>query len=652
MSGEETRREDRLGEVIAGYLRSLEAGKPMDHEEYIRLHPDFADRAARPIRDAHPVDVLPQPFGRYTLLEAIGRGGMGVVYKAHDPTLKREVALKMILTGRFASPDEKACFRFEAEAAASLSHPNIVPIYEVGEEEGQLYFTMKLLDMDGLERRLQAYREDPGKAAALLRTLARAVDYAHQRAILHRDLKPGNVLLDAEGNPQIADYGLARRLDGSRNGISSTGIGVGTLGYMAPEQMEVPGDRLSTAVDVYGLGAILYSLLTGRPPNKAPAQGRWEGPESPRALNAKVDADLQAICLKCLERDPSRRYDSARSLSEDLESWLVGKPIQARPVGPVMRLWRWCRRKPALAGVILLASIILASGAAAGFMVAAFRAARRKVILENNVFMARGMAHQVQLQLQAYSRPVLEAAERPELAELFLKRDAAGLAQFLDRVRSATPTPAFESWLIVDPSGVMIARSPSNKAVGTNVDARDYSRGTKAHFAAGGERGVHVSLVYQSLANNVFMYSLCVPILGPRKELLGVLAASLSTGDTLGLPNWPDVRCRATLVGPFDPGRLPEDPSGPVPEWYILVQEGLSPRAPAIPVADPLLKTLATRSCPRELSNPANAGLAVRNAAVHDPYQKLDGTPSAAWLSGYAPVGNTGFVVIIQQREE
>jgi serine/threonine-protein kinase len=375
-------------------------------------------------------------------------------------------------------------------------------------------------------------------------------------------------------------------------------------------------------------------------------------PVDPRTRNARVDADLAAICLKCLEKDPARRYDAPRSLAEDLENWLEGKSIQARPVGRVVRLLRWCRRKPALAGVIVLASLFLVFATSTGFMVAASRSARRKVILENNVFMAQGVANQVQLKLQDYSRPVLEAAERPELAELFLRRDPPGLAGFLDRMRSATPTPSFESWLIVDPTGVMIARSPSNTAVGTNVDVRDYSRGTKAHVAAGGERGLHISRVYQSLANKVFMYAICVPILGPKRELLGVLAASLSTGDTLGLPNLLDARCKATLVGPFDPGRLPEDPPIRVPEWVILVQEGMSRRDPAIEVVDPMLKAVGVRSCPKELSNPAVAGLSARKAATIDPYQKRDATYSGTWLSGYAPVGNTGFVVIIQQKEE
>jgi len=671
MAGEETSREDRLGEVIAGYLRSLEAGKPADREELLRLHPDLAgdlrsffanhdrmDRAARPIRDAHPVERLPRPFGRYTLQEAIGRGGMGIVYKAYDPTLKRDVALKTDLSGRFASTSEMERFRFEAEAAAGLDHPNIVPIYEVGGEEGQLYFTMKLLEKDSLERRLDAFREDPRKSAQLLLTLARAVRYAHQRAILHRDLKPGNVLLDSEGNPQITDFGLAKRMDGKDDDdIDSPGEPVGTLAYMAPEQTEAQGNRLSTSVDVYGLGAILYALLTGRRPfeGKNAAETllkvRQEEPVNPRALNARVDADLAAICLKCLEKDPVRRYDSARSLAVDLENWLEGKPIQARPVGRIVRVWRWCRRKPALAGVIALATLLFLFATVVACTSVAGKAASRREILNTNVYEARGFASQVQLQLKAYSAPVLETAEQPALVDLLQKHDLRGLSGFLDRSRSSHASPVFESWFVIDLEGVMIARSPTNAAVGTNVGLRDYFRGTLTHVAGGGPREVHISSVYRSIANNLYMYAICAPIVDSDGKLLAVLAASLSTDDTLGLPTPHDERRKATLVGPFDKGRIAGDPPGQAPDWVIVVHEGVKRGEHAVSISDRFLGELGARQCPGDL-HPDSKRRSARNASYADPFQERDPAYQGNWLAGYAPVGNTGFVVIIQQREE
>jgi eukaryotic-like serine/threonine-protein kinase len=273
-------RERRLDEVVAAYVQAVEAGEAPHREALLARHPDLAtalreffadldrvDRAAAPLRAAPyplPVPEALRDFGDYELLEEIGRGGMGVVYKAQQKSLGRDVALKMILSGQLAMSADVERFRREAEAAARLDHENIVPIFEVGEHQGRHYYTMKLYLGGDLARRLPGSREDPNAAADLVAVIARAVHHAHQRGVLHRDLKPGNILLDEGGRPHVADFGLASRLEGPA-GATSSGAVVGTLGYMAPEQALGRRD-LTVAADVYSLGAVLFALLTGRPP--------------------------------------------------------------------------------------------------------------------------------------------------------------------------------------------------------------------------------------------------------------------------------------------------------------------------------------------------------------------------------------------------
>lgn len=307
----------------------------------------------------------------YQIEAELGRGGMGVVYRAVQTELHRPVALKIILAGAHASAAQMERFRAEARAEARLQHPNIVAVYDIGEHDGVPYFSLELVEGGSLSDKARRQPQPPRHAAGLVETLARAVHYAHERGIVHRDLKPANVLLKADGTPKIADFGLAKCLD-DEAGSTRTGALLGTPSYMAPEQASGRHRSVGRTADVYSLGAILYELLVGRPPFLAATildtveQVRTEEPVPPTRLQPRLARDLETICLKCLQKDARRRYESALELAEDLRRFQAGEPIKARPVGNGERLWRWCRRNPRVAGLsAAVALLLLASTAGA-----------------------------------------------------------------------------------------------------------------------------------------------------------------------------------------------------------------------------------------------------------------------------------------------
>jgi serine/threonine-protein kinase len=386
-----------LDEVLAAYLESVETGTAPDPAQLLARYPEWADQLAAFFADQDrfasflkplsapetggesgaletgaSVPAAGEQFGDYELLEEIGRGGMGVVFKARQRSLPRIVALKMILSGQRASPPERERFRLEAEAAARLDHPHIVPTYEVGTYQGLPFYSMRLLPGGNLADRPSPRpltREDQKRTARLLATVAEAVHHAHQRGVLHRDLKPANILLDAEGQPHVADFGLAKRLeeDGASSGrvpATPPGAAVGTPSYMAPEQALGP-KAVTTAADVYSLGCILYELLTGRPPFRAETPLATlldvleRSPPRPSSLCPGLDRDLETVCLKCLEKEPLQRYGSAAALAEDLRRFAAGEPIHGRPTSRLGRLRRWCRRQPLLASTLAALVVVV-----------------------------------------------------------------------------------------------------------------------------------------------------------------------------------------------------------------------------------------------------------------------------------------------------
>jgi serine/threonine-protein kinase len=303
-------------------------------------------------------------FGDYELLEETGRGGQGVVYRARQKSLNRIVALKVIGLAHWATQAHVKRFRMEAEAAAHLDDPRIVPIYEIGERDGACYYSMKFIEGGQLDKIIGSEPMPGRKAAELTSKLAHTLHYAHQHGVLHRDVKPGNILIDAKGEPHLTDFGLARLVE-TESTVTRTLEVLGTPSYMAPEQA-AGNTQITSATDVYGLGAVLYQLLTGHPPfvggttYETVRMVLETHPRQPRLYNPKVDRDLETICLKCLEKEPARRYASAEAVAEEIERFLRHEPIQSRRSSRLERVWLWCRRKPLVASLIAALIMVIA----------------------------------------------------------------------------------------------------------------------------------------------------------------------------------------------------------------------------------------------------------------------------------------------------
>lgn len=393
--------------LLVGCLESLQRGETIDRDALARDFPRFADEIGQFLNDRQLLEQVASDFGdvppshvaisayektlaarsakdefsaggkvryigEYEILEEIARGGMGVVFKARQQKLQRTVALKMILAGRLADTSDIERFQREARAAGRLRHPAIVPVHEIGEHDGRHYFTMDYVDGRSLAEIIREETLAPKAAAQLLRTTAEAVHYAHEQGTVHRDLKPANILLESSGQPQVTDFGLAKMLESvdeeSRAELTASGQILGTPSYMSPEQASGKQELVGPASDIYSLGAILYACLTGRAPFVADSpvdtlmQVMNKEPVSPRDLNPSVPKDLETICLKCLTKEPHKRYGTAQELADDLGRFLEDRPVVARPVSRFSKTLRWCRRNPAVASLLILVLVSMATG--------------------------------------------------------------------------------------------------------------------------------------------------------------------------------------------------------------------------------------------------------------------------------------------------
>jgi len=444
--------------LLVSCLEALHRGETIDRERLTADHPDYAEAIQQFLDDQDllqqaTLQFIPehspkgnnddvrtiaadsQPVapsigdtiryvGDYEILEEIARGGMGVIFKARQLTLKRNVALKMILAGRLASDADVERFQREARTAGRLKHSNIVPIHEVGEHEGHHYFAMDLVEGHSLAELVREETLPPKTAAEIVAKVAEAVDYAHQQGALHRDLKPANILIDDSGEPHITDFGLAklREVDDGddRDELTVSGQVLGTPSYMAPEQASGNSALVGPASDIYSLGAILYSCVAGRAPFVAEStvdtlmQVIKREPVPPRSLNPKVPKDLETICLKCLAKEPHKRYGTAQLLAEDLHRFLQGRSVLARPVGLLERGWRWCKRNPVVSSLAAGLAVVLLLGtlASAGFAWRAEVNRQTAVSRAGELETANNKLEQRRLELQAKTAVIEQANQQ------------------------------------------------------------------------------------------------------------------------------------------------------------------------------------------------------------------------------------------------
>jgi serine/threonine-protein kinase len=634
--------DERLGEVIAAYLRASETGRPVDRKEFIARHPDLgsdlelffsnhddAERLSRPFRElasAVQADWKGHIFGDYEILGEVGRGGMGVVYRAGQRSLNRTVALKMIRAGRLATEEDVKRFRIEATAAASLSHPHIVPIHEFGEHEGQQYFTMELIQGRSLDRHEHDFRSDPREAARLLAIVAEAVHHAHKHRIVHRDLKPANILIDESSQPHITDFGLAMQT-GTGERLTESNIILGTLPYVAPERLSDKVQPLTTSVDIWSLGVILYELITGREPFRGRTQMdtveriRKRDPVAPRAINGNVSRDLEAICLKCLEKEPDRRYGSAFGLARDLERFINREPIEARPARRVERAWSWCRRNPGAAGLVAATAVILLAATYGTVFRMAENAAREDAVEKGLVYTARLVAHLVRHRMEQWGQTVKEAGQSPELRKILeewngfaarhpnesresLIRGEEGkrLQKYCEGLHQASShEPAFENWHLLDREGTLVARTPySPKALGKNFRERDYFQGLLRHMKSAQGGSPHVSGGFRSVSDDHYKFDICWPVLGDRGDFLGVVAIAVGVHSTLGLHDIHDDARKVVLVAPWDSNRSSNDPvlTRKPSDHLLFVHPGYgNPGEDAVGIDIPELSVIGIRKC-------------------------------------------------------
>ncbi len=531
----------------------------------------------------------------YEIERELGRGGMGVVYLARQTKLNRPVALKMILGGAHAGTAEYRRFQAEAEAIARFQHPNILQIYESGEHDGVPYLSLEFCAGGGLDKKLAGTPLLPDAAAELTATLARAVHHAHTQGVLHRDLKPGNVLLTAEGRPKVMDFGLAKRLN-DESGMTRTGVVMGTPSYMPPEQATGRVREIGPASDVYGIGAMLYEFLTGRPPFKAANaletvhQVIEEDPVPPRRLQPMTPRDLETICLKCLEKEPRKRYASAAELADDLARYRQGEPILARSIGRVERVVRWCRRHPVAAGTILT-SVALSLV----FVIGVLSVARtrqdhlRELALRKNASDARHVASTVLLRLQTVGSFVERAAADDALKALIAANDEAGLRAYCQELLKRHDVAKalrggkdpVASWMVLDAKGAILAVSHDEGVKNPLVAGRDYYSGAVEAFRKAGWPVVHLSRGYRSINQKLDKFALASVITEAESDdrIAGVVVLTLATGSSLG-PQLLDGNQAVALALPKDttPAVGPPPEQRPAAEYVLVVHPAYDPQ--------------------------------------------------------------------------
>jgi hypothetical protein len=692
---------DAADEVLAELMQRIDAGQRIDRDALRAAFPEIADDLCAYLDTADRVERMAGPtagslegraqletvvltpfeladpsitprsisgdlsvpdagttFGDYELLEEIARGGMGVVFKARQISLGRIVAVKMILTGRLATRDDVQRFRQEAEAAANLSHEHIVDIYEVGEVDGHHYFSMEYVPGSDLGRLVRHHPLPAEQAAQYLHDVAAAIQFAHDRGILHRDLKPSNVLIDAAGRPQITDFGLAKRVRND-SGLTDTGQIVGTPSYMPPEQAWPGQGDIGPASDVYSLGAILYELLTGRPPFRAATvmdtlvQVLDTEPASPRLLNNKVPRDLETICLKCLIKDPAKRYQTAREMQEELDRFLTGQPIKARPINAAARLVRWSKRNPVAAGLIASSLLLLIVVSALAFSAArTFERQLHDNLRRNLAFVAEHIAHTVSDRLNELASRAVTNAQKPELIAAVRERDTLALAQFMTP-RNGFPDEGLSTettWIVLDPAGRGLMRSPLPEGfVGAEWGFRDYVNACVKDGRWTQAGSYYISRPYHSRLGGLYKFAIMTPVYDPldatarsERRIIGLLGQTFASDADLGVPELHDDVRQTVLVALDDPDQLQGEALAP--SHRIIVHPAYRQRRgkrAEIMSAGPFLDYLRGRR--DESADAPDAG-----PLTDDEY--VDAVSSESGMAAMTPVPRSPFWIVVQER--
>jgi len=653
-------RDDRIDEIIARYLDACESGSGPSVEEILARYPQYEKELREFFTNENLVREALTPRDRpyfgddYDLLEEIGRGGMGVVYKCHQKSLDKVVAIKTIIGGTFVTPEDIERIRKEAQKAAGLRHPNIVTVHQVAQHNGQHFFVMDYIEGKSLADLISGRLPSADEAVRYLKTIAEAIHYGHQRQILHCDLKPANILIDDEGKLYVTDFGLAKRL-GEDGKYVPQSIGGGTAAYMAPEQ--VTGDELTTATDIYGLGGILYALLTGSPPFRGETlpetlrQVREESPVSPRARNPGVDKDLEAICLMCLNKDKNERYGSAYGLVRDIERYQNGEETSARRWTRRECVVGWCRRSPGLAGLMATVTVISMLTVAMAVSIAHRREqSQLEQVRQSNNFAARDLAKTALLQLRDWAHVVELAAANARLSALVERKDNEGLQLYIKQVCDASHF--CDSSTFRNAAGFVEARAGPNSAENIkeiDFSGRDYFLGAIAHRSLAERDSVHMSKVYHSVLDGLYKFGVSAPVLGHDRKFLGILDISVTTSAALGLVHFDDPHRKAALIAPRDPGGPENQREDPLVRHVILFHPAYhrGDRAISFPGQSPIAGySDAIHS--RELDDSALTFLPVDDYtdSVGSYFPEYQGR----WIAAFAPIGNTGFFVIVQQR--
>lgn len=601
---------------------------------------------------------FPRRLGDYDLVEIIGHGGAGVVYKARHRTLNRNVAIKMLRSGTLASQAELKRFQAEAQAVAHLHHPNLVPIFEIGESDGQVFLSMEYIHGPSLANLVRDIPLMPSEAARYVQKLGAMMHYAHQSGVIHRDLKPANVLIDERGEPRITDFGLAKQ-EGHDAAITRSGDILGTPSYMPPEQAEGKKD-VGPPSDIYSLGAILYHLLTGRPPFRADTavdtlrQVIDAEPAPPRLLNRRIPKDLETICLKCLRKRPVDRYLTAQDLEEDLERFLADQPIHAQPVTRLDRLHRWILRNPVGASALMtITSLLLLLAFSA---VLSWRDAR-----ENSEYSARFAAEQVVKGGLLELFPMLETVLRtPELAKRIKNADQKWLENALAS-NLAQHTGKTLEWLqlrnllVIRNDGEPVARWPPN--------IKPFNRSDRSYFlgamqrALSGDEAQWVSQVYLSEDDRQFKFGVSKAVRDSDGTVVGVIALMVDTLNFAGALGPAASGRKTVLVAEWDPSSRYLLTNAPArwrrfeKEWdaattHVLI---MHPEFGTNNLAVPLDKRSVERLFPDRRETFQRQGWSV--SGYRDPVAKVDARYGGRWVAGVAPIPNTSFHVVFQTQD-